>query len=50
QHLVKRGLRLVSNQVKYSLMDRAIERNGILQTARELGITIIAYSPLEMGL
>lgn len=50
QHLFKRGLRLVSNQVKYSLMDRKIESNGILQTARELGITIIAYSPLEMGL
>lgn len=50
QHLVRRGLTLASNQVKYSIMDRKIERNGILDAAKELGITIIAYSPLEMGL
>lgn len=29
---------------------RKIESNGILQTAKELGITIIAYSPLAQGL
>jgi aryl-alcohol dehydrogenase-like predicted oxidoreductase len=46
----KHGLPLVSNQVKYSLLDRKIETNGILETAEELGITIIAYSPLEQGL
>lgn len=50
QALVKRGFVLASNQVKYSVLDRRIEANGILDTARELGITIIAYSPLEMGL
>lgn len=50
QTLVKRGFVLASNQVKYSLLDRRIERNGILETAKELGVTIIAYSPLEMGL
>lgn len=44
------GLRLTSNQVKYNLLDRRIERNGILETAKELGIAIIAYSPLEQGL
>ena len=48
--LAKRGLPLVSNQVHYSLLNRIIESNGILDTARELGITIIAYSPLESGL
>jgi aryl-alcohol dehydrogenase-like predicted oxidoreductase len=48
--LAKRGLVLGSNQVKYSLLDRRIEDNGILQAARELGVTVIAYSPLEMGL
>jgi len=46
----KHDLPLVSNQVKYSLLDRKIETNGILETAKELGITIIAYSPLEQGL
>ncbi|WP_090798948.1 aldo/keto reductase [Paenibacillus sp. GP183] len=44
------GLRLASNQVKYSMLDRRIERNGILETAQELGIAIIAYSPLEQGI
>ena len=48
--LERRGLTLASNQVKYSLLDRKIERDGVLETAKELGVTIIAYSPLEMGL
>jgi aryl-alcohol dehydrogenase-like predicted oxidoreductase len=48
--LARRGLPLASNQVKYSLLDRGIERNGVLEAAKELGVTIIAYSPLEMGL
>ncbi|MCG2787210.1 MAG: aldo/keto reductase [Anaerolineae bacterium] len=48
--LQKRGLPLAVNQVKYSLLDRAIERNGILATAKELGVTIIAYTSLESGL
>ncbi len=48
--LREHGMRLVSNQVKYSLLDRTIERNGVLQTALELGISIIAYSPLEQGI
>jgi len=50
QVLQAQGLVLASNQVPYSLMNRAIERNGVLDTARELGITIIAYSPLAQGL
>ncbi|QJD86688.1 aldo/keto reductase [Cohnella herbarum] len=44
------GLRLASNQMKYSMLDRRIESNGVLETARELGIAIIAYSPLEQGI
>lgn len=49
-HLEKLGFPLVSNQVHYSLLNRRIEKNGILKTAQELGMTIIAYSPLEQGL
>jgi aryl-alcohol dehydrogenase-like predicted oxidoreductase len=45
-----RGIPLVSNQVRYSLLHRGIERNGVLATAQELGITIIAYSPLAQGI
>jgi len=48
--LAQRGIPLASNQLKYSLLDRRIERNGTMQTCRELNVTIIAYSPLEMGL
>jgi aryl-alcohol dehydrogenase-like predicted oxidoreductase len=48
--LAKRGLPLASNQVKYSLLDRRIEKNGTLAAAKELGVTVIAYSPLEQGL
>jgi aryl-alcohol dehydrogenase-like predicted oxidoreductase len=44
------GLILASNQMKYSLLDRRIETNGVLETARELGISIISYSPLAQGL
>ena len=45
-----RGYSLASNQVRYSLLDRKIERNGILAAAKELNISIIAYSPLAQGL
>lgn len=48
--LTRRGLTLASNQVRHSLMYRRIERNGILAAARELGISIISWSPLEQGL
>jgi aryl-alcohol dehydrogenase-like predicted oxidoreductase len=44
------GLPLAVNQVRYSLLHRTIETNGILETAKELGVTIIAYTPLESGL
>lgn len=48
--LSERGHVLASNQVRYNLLDRRIETNGVLETARELGITIIAYSPLAQGI
>ncbi|HUX12582.1 MAG TPA: aldo/keto reductase [Spirochaetia bacterium] len=50
RELKKQGHTLVSNQVRYSLLDRRIERNGVLDTAARLGMTIIAYSPLEQGI
>ncbi len=48
--LAKRGLPLAVNQVRYSLLNREIETNGVLETARELGVTIVAYTPLARGL
>ncbi len=48
--LEKRGLKLAANQVQYSLLHRAIERDGVLETARELGVSIVAWGPLASGL
>ena len=48
--LESRGLKLLSNQVHYNLIRRKIENNGVMESAKELGITIIAYSPLEQGI
>ena len=47
--LAKRGIPLASNQVQYSLVYRKPEVDGMLDACRELGITLIAYSPLGMG-
>lgn len=37
-------------QIEYSLISRGIEQNGILETARELGIGVTAYGVLSRGL
>jgi aryl-alcohol dehydrogenase-like predicted oxidoreductase len=50
KYLVARGYSLASNQVRYNLLDRGIEKNGVLTAAKELNISIIAYSPLAQGL
>ena len=47
--LAKHGIPLASNQVEYSLLHRQPEVNGVLDTCRELGITLIAYQPLASG-
>lgn len=44
-----RRIHLASNQVPYSLLDRRIESNGVMEVAKKLGISIIAYSPLAQG-
>ncbi len=48
--LAEQGVPLAVNQVRYSLLSRQIESDGILTTAKELGVTILAYSPLAQGL
>jgi aryl-alcohol dehydrogenase-like predicted oxidoreductase len=47
--LARRGIPLASNQVQYSLLYRTPEVDGVLDACRELGVTLIAYSPLAMG-
>lgn len=48
--LARHGFPLASNQVQYSLLSRDVEKNGTLARCKELGIRLIAYSPLEKGL
>lgn len=50
QLLAQRGVPLAVNQVRYSLITRQVESKGITNAARELGVTILAYSPLAQGL
>jgi aryl-alcohol dehydrogenase-like predicted oxidoreductase len=48
--LLTAGVPLASNQVEYSLFDRSIEKNGLLDYCLENEITVIAYSPLAKGM
>ena len=47
--MAKRGVPLASNQGQYSLLYRKPEVDGVLDACHELGITLIAYSPLAQG-
>ncbi|KAI3771728.1 hypothetical protein L6452_02895 [Arctium lappa] len=49
KQLKKRGIPLASNQVNYSLIYRIPEENGVKATCDELGISLIAYSPIAQG-
>lgn len=48
--LARRGIPLAANQVEYSLLHRTPEHDGVLQACQELGVKLIAYSPLAKGL
>ena len=50
ERLAKHDVPLASNQVHYSLLNRVPETNGVLDACRDLGVTLIAYSPLAQGL
>jgi aryl-alcohol dehydrogenase-like predicted oxidoreductase len=47
--LRKRGLRLASNQIEYSLLRTMPEKVGLLACCHELGVVPLAYSPLGQG-
>jgi aryl-alcohol dehydrogenase-like predicted oxidoreductase len=47
--LAAHGIPLATNQVEYSLLRTMPESNGLLRACRELGVTLLAYSPLAMG-
>jgi len=48
--LSQHGIPLASNQLPFSLLNRTVEKTGTLARCKELGIRVIAYSPLEQGL
>jgi aryl-alcohol dehydrogenase-like predicted oxidoreductase len=48
--LSKYNIPLASNQVEYHLLNRTVEKNGLLDRCKELGVRLIAYSPLAKGL
>src|SRR5262249_48702679 len=45
--LARHNIPLASNQVHYSLLNRTVEKNRTLARCKELGIRLIAYSPIE---
>jgi aryl-alcohol dehydrogenase-like predicted oxidoreductase len=47
--LRKRGLRLASNQIEFSLLRTMPEKSGLLACLRELGVVPLAYSPIGQG-
>ena len=47
--LASHGVSLLSNQVEFSLLHRTPETNGVLKACNDLGIKLISYSPLAMG-
>ncbi|KAF8933914.1 hypothetical protein BGZ47_010590 [Haplosporangium gracile] len=47
--LAKHGIQLASNQVEFSLLRRHPETSGLIAKCHELGVAVLAYSPLGMG-
>jgi aryl-alcohol dehydrogenase-like predicted oxidoreductase len=47
--LAARGVPLACNEVEYNLLNRGPETSGLAATCLELGVTLIAYRPLAMG-
>jgi len=44
------GTPIASIQARYSLMNRSLELNGVLDVADKHNLTVIAWAPLEQGL
>lgn len=47
--LERHGIPLAANQVRYSLLHRQPEEDGVLDACRELNVALVAYRPLERG-
>jgi len=47
--LERRGLRLATNQIEFSLLRRSPETSGLLAACTDLGVVPLAYSPIGQG-
>ena len=47
--LERRGLRLATNQIEFSLLRRSPETSGLLSACAELDVVPLAYSPIGQG-
>ena len=48
--LAKRGIKLACNEIEYSLLNRKREHDGTIAACERLGVRVIAYRPLALGL
>lgn len=48
--LTKMGCPFIINQNKYSILDRTVENNGLLEACKTHGKGMIAFSPLAQGM
>jgi aryl-alcohol dehydrogenase-like predicted oxidoreductase len=47
--LATHGIPLATNQIEYSLLRTRPETTGLLAACKELGVTVLAYSPIGQG-
>jgi aryl-alcohol dehydrogenase-like predicted oxidoreductase len=47
--LARHGIALATNQLEFNLLRTMPERSGLLAACKELGVTVLAYSPLGQG-
>jgi len=47
--LADEGISLWANRVRFNLLDRRIQDNDVLAACRQLGVTVVACSPLAQG-
>ena len=48
--LAKRGIQLATNQIQMSLLYRWPDQNGLLKVCDDLGVQVLSYSPLALGM
>ena len=48
--VLKYGAKVVAAQMEFSPFTLVMEKNGFIKAAEELGVSVVAYSPLARGL